>query len=347
MGQSAKRYMDRHRIVRTDDMEEAQAFLHSKGFALDISGRDARDFDMCINCAILPGLSVGYLQNGIPVVSRSLSDLLDYQILLPIQDVMEARTGGETIYCGPQRAVVTSPQRDYWGRTRGRGARFRVCITTEAVRQQLAALLGQAPDRPLEFAPGMDLADGFGRRFARYIVAAVDDFERTTLIMSNLTTMTAFEQFIVCELLLYHPHNYTKALQRLDRRIASRDVKRAIDYIHANLDAPLTIGRIATTAGVPGQTLFKHFRDTHGIPPMRYVRNLRFEKARQDLLNANAGARITEIAVRWGFSHLGRFAVEYRSRFGESPSQTLARRSPSGSISRPKWGLLRPPDAKR
>ena len=347
MGQSAKRYMDRHRIVRTDDMEEAQAFLHSKGFALDISGRDARDFDMCINCAILPGLSVGYLQNGIPVVSRSLSDLLDYQILLPIQDVMEARTGGETIYCGPQRAVVTSPQRDYWGRTRGRGARFRVCITTEAVRQQLAALLGQAPDRPLEFAPGMDLADGFGRRFARYIVAAVDDFERTTLIMSSLTTMTAFEQFIVCELLLHHPHNYTKALQRLDRRIASRDVKRAIDYIHANLDASLTIGRIATTAGVPGQTLFKHFRDTHGIPPMRYVRNLRFEKARQDLLNANAGARITQIAVRWGFSHLGRFAVEYRSRFGESPSQTLARRSPSGSMSRPEQGLSDPPDAKR
>ena len=29
--------------------------------------------------------------------------------------------------------------------------------------------------------------------------------------------------------------------------------------------------------------------------------------------------------MKWGFCHLGRFAVEYRRRFGESPSQTLRR----------------------
>jgi hypothetical protein len=33
-----------------------------------------------------------------------------------------------------------------------------------------------------------------------------------------------------------------------------------------------------------------------------------------------------EIALRWGFAHLGRFAVEYRQRFGESSPETLGRR---------------------
>ena len=324
--------MDRLRIVRTHDMEAARAFLHGKGFELDISGRDVSDLDVCINCAVLPCLSVGYLQNGVPAVTRSLSGLADYQILLPIQDTMEACTGGESVLCGPQRAVVSSPQRDYWARTRGPGARFRVCIAELAVREQLAALLGHAPVRLLEFAPGMDLTNGFGSKFARYILAAAHDFERTNSIMGTAITMTTFEQFIICELLLNHPHNYTNTLERLDRSIAPRDVKRAVEYMQANLDAPLTIGLIATTAGVPGQTLFKHFRDTHGISPMRYMRNLRFDKVRQELLNARTGARVTEIASRWGFSHLGRFAVEYRLRFGESPSQTLARRSSSGSI---------------
>jgi AraC-like DNA-binding protein len=331
MDQSAKRYMDRLRIVRTHDMDAAQAFLQGKGFKFDISGRDAGDLDVCINCAVLPCLSVGYLQNGVPAVTRSLSEQADYQVILPIEDAMEACTGGRSVLCGPQRAVVSSPQRGYWARTRGRGARFRLCITEQAVRDQLSTLLGHASVRPLEFAPAMDLTSGFGSRFGRYILAAVDDFERTNSIMGSQISMTAFEEFLICELLLYHPHNYTRALELLDRSIAPRDVKRAVEYIQANLDTPLTIGLIATTAGVPGQTLFKHFRDTHEISPMRYVRNLRFERVRQELLNARAGARITEIASRWGFGHLGRFAVQYRLRFGESPSQTLARRSSSSS----------------
>jgi hypothetical protein len=66
MAQSAKRYMDSHRIVRTDDMDAATAFLRAKGYCLDVARRDAPELDMCINCAVLPGLSVGYLQNGNP-----------------------------------------------------------------------------------------------------------------------------------------------------------------------------------------------------------------------------------------------------------------------------------------
>jgi len=214
----------------------------------------------------------------------------------------------------------------------GRYARFRICISEHAVREQLAGLLGDFPVRPLEFASAMDLTNGFGRRFARHVLAAAEDFERTNSIMASPVTIVSFEQFIISELLLYHPHNYTEPLGRLTRSIAPRDVKRAIDYMHANLGAPLTINAIADTAGVAGQTLFKHFRDSYGISPMRYVRNLRFEKARQELLKAKAGARITEIASHCGFGHLGRFAVEYRLRFGESPSETLARESKSSLI---------------
>jgi AraC-like DNA-binding protein len=326
MAQSAKRYMDRHRIVRTHDMEVATAFLQTKGFCIDVARRDAPDFDMCINCAVLPGLSVGYLQNGIPATTRSVSEPLDYQIILPLRDPMEASVCGKSIVCGPTRAVLSSPRQDYWAKSSGVGARLRICITEHAVREQLSALLGELAAKPLQFALDMDLTAGFGNRFARHVLAAAVDFERTNSISASAVTTISFEQFIICELLLYHPHNYSDALQRLGRSVAPRDVKRAIDYMHAHLDGPLTVGRLATTVGVAGRTLFKHFQDAHGTSPMRYARNLRFEKARQELLSAAGGRTITEIATRYGFSHLGRFAVEYRLRFGESPSQTLAKR---------------------
>jgi len=35
---------------------------------------------------------------------------------------------------------------------------------------------------------------------------------------------------------------------------------------------------------------------------------------------------VTQIALAHGFTHMGRFSVEYQRQFGESPSVTLRRR---------------------
>jgi AraC-like DNA-binding protein len=327
MPKSAKRYMDCHRILRTHDMDAATTFLHAKGYCLDVALRDARELDMCINCAVMPGLSVGYLQNGIPAVMRSLSEPVDYQIILPLREPMEVCVSGQPVGCGPERAVVSSPQQDYHARASGTGARIRICMTERAVCEHLSILLGESPLKPLQFAPAMELTHGFGKRFARHVLAAIEDFEGTNSISTSEATITSFEQFIIGELLHYHHHNYSRALARLERAAPSRDIKRAIDYIHAHFDEPLTISGIATAAGVAGRTLFMHFRNAHGVSPMEYVRNLRLEKARQELLSGRGERTVTEIATRCGFSHLGRFAVDYRLRFGESPSQTSGRRS--------------------
>jgi transcriptional regulator GlxA family with amidase domain len=56
---------------------------------------------------------------------------------------------------------------------------------------------------------------------------------------------------------------------------------------------------------------------------MAYVRTARLERARQDLVSAPPGAQVTDIALRWGFNHVGRFSTAYRKRYGESPLQTL------------------------
>jgi AraC-like DNA-binding protein len=53
------------------------------------------------------------------------------------------------------------------------------------------------------------------------------------------------------------------------------------------------------------------------------LRALRLELARKDL--AQDGATVTSVAVACGFGSLGRFAADYKARFGESPSETLRR----------------------
>ena len=44
---------------------------------------------------------------------------------------------------------------------------------------------------------------------------------------------------------------------------------------------------------------------------------------RHELLAGSADTRISDVANRWGFWHMGSFAADYRKQFGELPSETL------------------------
>ena len=138
--------------------------------------------------------------------------------------------------------------------------------------RQLAALLGEPIDAAPELALAMNLADGYGQSFARYLLLAATDFKTAASTRWNPITIGALEDFITSKLLMSHPHNFTAALQRADRPIAPRDVKRAIDYMQAKLSSPISVADIAEASGIAGRTLFKHFQDYYGMSPMRYLR---------------------------------------------------------------------------
>jgi AraC family ethanolamine operon transcriptional activator len=63
------------------------------------------------------------------------------------------------------------------------------------------------------------------------------------------------------------------------------------------------------------------------MSPMQYLGLKRLNLARRELQRRNSQTSVTATAMNFGFWHLGRFADEYRSLFGESPSATLARHS--------------------
>jgi AraC-like DNA-binding protein len=92
----------------------------------------------------------------------------------------------------------------------------------------------------------------------------------------------------------------------------------------AHLDEPLHISALCRTLEVSERTLRKAFHKLYGVPPCRHLRMLRLSQARRALLAADDKlVTVTEIATGCGFLELGRFSVEYRKVFGESPSQTL------------------------
>src|SRR5690348_1213463 len=104
-----------------------------------------------------------------------------------------------------------------------------------------------------------------------------------------------------------------------------RDVQTALELLRANPAREGSIDELAAAVGVKRRTLEKHFRKFLCRTPVEVRRDLRLERARRDLLRAQSGVTVTEVALHCGFNHLGRFAALYRALFGESPSATLER----------------------
>jgi transcriptional regulator GlxA family with amidase domain len=98
-----------------------------------------------------------------------------------------------------------------------------------------------------------------------------------------------------------------------------------LDYIEAHLSEPITVADLGEHTSVSIRSIQQGFHDELGVTPMAYVRDRRLERAREDLVDAEPGdgVTVTSVAERWGFHHLGSFAVLYKGRWGESPSKTL------------------------
>uniref|UniRef100_A0A942Y8E9 Helix-turn-helix transcriptional regulator n=1 Tax=Neobacillus citreus TaxID=2833578 RepID=A0A942Y8E9_9BACI len=99
------------------------------------------------------------------------------------------------------------------------------------------------------------------------------------------------------------------------------NVARAVAWIHEHAQQPISTVEIATAIGLGPRALQENFQAELGVTPTQYVRMHRLDRVRADLLTGD-GESITDVARRWGFNHLGRFAGSYAERFGEQPSTT-------------------------
>jgi AraC-like DNA-binding protein len=324
--QNALPLLHSRRVYASRNADETGAFMAAKEFRLDLAPRVAGDFDFIANVAYMPGSYLGYIQYGaaatIHVPDVRVRD--DYWMHVSLRGGCEIVNGAGSAVCSPNQAVFSSP-RGHRTHSEAGSSRLTLSVTRATLLGRLAALLGDAPTGALDFAPVMDLTSRPGRRLIRHVQLALEELDESDEAMRNATFLGMYEELIVTAMLLAQPHSFTDRLQRLERPVLPRDVRRALEYIDAHLDAPVTLAGLAAVTGVPGRTLLKHFKDHHGVSPMRYWRDRRFARARDALLHARNGESVTDIATAWGFYHLGRFAMEYSRRFGENPSQTHQR----------------------
>ena len=124
----------------------------------------------------------------------------------------------------------------------------------------------------------------------------------------------------------------TKLLETLSSNVSRKGFvegnpcfERVVQFIEENVKRSISLEQLAELALMSPRSLYTMFEKHTGTTPMNYIRNRKLECVRACLSNPTTNIRsITEVALDYGFLHLGRFAEKYRSTFGELPSDTLS-----------------------
>jgi transcriptional regulator GlxA family with amidase domain len=97
-----------------------------------------------------------------------------------------------------------------------------------------------------------------------------------------------------------------------------------MNYIDDHPERETTTADLSAMAGISARALQAGFQEVVGMAPTAYLRGVRLDRVHLELASGAPGS-VTDVAARWGFFHPGRFAHQYRERFGVLPSETARR----------------------
>ncbi|MDK9558654.1 AraC family transcriptional regulator [Marinobacter sp. M216] len=167
-------------------------------------------------------------------------------------------------------------------------------------------------------------------------------FERTPVDLKLCPTLANILSAVFCELeeggdeevglvsLPYREIILKKLLKVFPSNCASDDgqpafspaVCRMVRYIDQNLKRNIDVEELSAISNMSVRSIYNAFSKGFATTPKYYVKQRKLQQLREDLL-AGQCRNVTEVALDYGFSHLGRFSSDYRKMFGELPSETL------------------------
>ncbi|MGV2114395.1 helix-turn-helix transcriptional regulator [Agrobacterium salinitolerans] len=178
---------------------------------------------------------------------------------------------------------------------------------------------------PLQLETKLDLSRPSGQLVFRVAEAMAVGMRNNGPLFRSPLAMTNLSSAVTDIVLRTAPHRLSHLLEKKVHLIAPSHVRRALDYMHANIGSPLTMSIVAEAVGVSVRTLEHGFRIFKDITPAAYLRTIRLRAAREDLLDPLNPQPVKDICLKWGFFHFGRFSAVYRASYGESPKETRVR----------------------
>ncbi|MEU1086928.1 helix-turn-helix transcriptional regulator [Streptomyces sp. NPDC005576] len=240
--------------------------------------------------------------------------------------MVDTTDGRHEVYGPGETFLIAPPDLPYTGALHS--ARYTITMFDPAVLDTVAATGAQTGPGPVRLTGQRALDAGANRRLGSTVAFLRDQVLTGPTAPDPLVVATATQHLAAVALAALPSTTQGEEVHRIDSRDAHTDtLRRARTFIEENAHRAIGLSDIAAAAFVTPRAVQYAFSRHTDTSPLGYLRQVRLTRAHQELRAADPStSSVTQIAARWGFPHVGRFAAAYRRLYGTTPAATLRTR---------------------
>ena len=103
----------------------------------------------------------------------------------------------------------------------------------------------------------------------------------------------------------------------LQQRGQIQEIARAVEHVHRNLSAQISVDELATLVNMSSSGFHKKFKEVMHLSPLRYAKRTKPNRAQGYL---GQGKSVSQAGFMVGYNSPAQFSREYKRHFGVSPS---------------------------
>ncbi|WP_327179350.1 helix-turn-helix domain-containing protein [Streptomyces sp. NBC_01335] len=306
-------------------LEATEEFLSRAYTPMRIGGRPSDTQTRIVRTAA-EGLTVDRLTFGYTM--SYTANPLGQVCLITVHSgsMVDTTEGRHEVYGAGETFLIAPPDRPYTGALHS--ARYTISMFDPAVLGQVAAAGAHSAPGPVRLTGQRAHDVGANRRLGSTVAFLRDQVLTGPTPPDPLVVATATQHLAAVALAALPSTAYRDDFHRVDSRDAHTDtLRRARTFIEENAHRAIGLADIAAAAFVTPRAVQYAFSRHADTSPLGYLRQVRVVRAHHELKSADPStSTVTQVAARWGFPHVGRFAAAYRELYGTTPAATLRTR---------------------
>ena len=316
--------LENHIGLISNDLREVRHHMSEHVFPHDLKPLGPCEIVFRHHFAALGELAFSYTDYGAPVgdlkiFAPSMNDM--FAITLTLGGTAEVVHARDRLTMRTGDLLLIEPGAPFTLNMSGDFRPLTLWMGRSALERAVSNELGFALTDPLKFEGGPLIGPSQTAQIVRAMVSICEDLGSREPGLTLPRVSKHAEMLLLSMLISLIPHNYSAALGAETSEAAPYYVKRVIRYVSDNLRNDIAFSDLVEASGVSARSLHSAFQRFVGHPPMAFVKSMRLDLARLELIQSE-GRDVTGIAFDCGFSQLSKFAADYKKRFGISPSQT-------------------------